>query len=144
MSNVKLDVYLYFRGQCQEAMEFYKNIFGGELETSPYANIPGGVPGISDDPTKQDWLMHAKLDGGDITLMGSDTVQASEQSAKVELALGGSDEARLRDIFGKLSEGGTVRSDLKKEAWGDIFGALTDKYNITWMVNITTSDPGVV
>jgi PhnB protein len=78
------------------------------------------------------------LDGGDIKLMGSDTLEASPEAKKIDLSLGGTDEARLREVFAKLGEGGTVRSELKKEFWGDTFGSLVDKYNISWMVNITT------
>ncbi|HVI60624.1 MAG TPA: VOC family protein [Candidatus Saccharimonadales bacterium] len=133
MSDVSLDVYLFFKGQCKEAMEFYKDIFGGELTMQTYADAPG----MSDDASKKDWVMHARLEGGDIKLMASDTDKASPQAAKVDLTLGGTDEARLREIFGKLSKDGKVNSPLKKEFWGDTFGSLTDKYNINWMMNIT-------
>lgn len=137
MSDVKLDVYLYFKGQAREAMEFYKDIFGGELTVQTYAEVPGMVPGDGGEATK-DWLMHARLEGGDIKLMASDTQKASPAAAKVDLSLGGSDDARLREIFGQLSAGGKVNSPLKKEFWGDTFGSLTDKYGVNWMVNITT------
>jgi PhnB protein len=133
MSDIMLDVYLYFKGDCREAMEFYKGIFGGELTVQTYADVPGMEPKES----MKDWLMHARLEGGDIKLMASDTEQASPVTAKIELSLGGTNETRLREIFGKLSEGGEVKAELKKEFWGDIFGSLTDKYNINWMVNIT-------
>lgn len=134
MSDINLDVYLYFKGQCQEAMEFYKGIFGGELTTQTYADVPG----MGDDPAKKDWLMHARLDAGDIKLMASDTDKASPTAAKVDLSLGGTDtnEARMREIFKKLGEGGKVHSELKKEFWGDTFGSLTDKYGVNWMMNI--------
>jgi PhnB protein len=137
MSNVMLDVYLYFDGNCREAMEFYKSIFGGELTVQTYADVPGS--GMDDDGSKKDWLMHARLEGGDIKLMASDTQRASAAATKIDLSLGGTDEARLREIFDKLSAGGEVKSALKKEFWGDIFGSLTDKYNINWMVNITAA-----
>jgi len=135
MSDVMLDVYLFFNGNCREAMEFYKAVFGGELTVQTYGDVPGA--GMDEDGSKKDWLMHARLEGGDIKLMASDTKQASPAAAKIDLSLGGTDEARLREIFGKLSEGGEVKSELKKEFWGDTFGSLTDKYNINWMVNIT-------
>jgi PhnB protein len=132
MSDVTLDVYLYFKGQCREAMEFYKDIFGGELTVQTYADVPG----MSDDESTKDWLMHARLEGGDIKLMASDTKKASSTASKVDLSLGGTDETRLREIFGKLSVDGKVNSPLKKEFWGDVFGSLTDKYGVNWMMNI--------
>lgn len=132
MGDVSLEVYLYFKGQCREAMEFYKDVFGGELSVQTY----GEVPDMSQDESKKDWIMHATLQGGDIKLMASDTEKASPAAAKIDLSLGGADDAKLRRIFDKLSAGGKVNSPLHKEFWGDIFGSVTDKFGITWMVVI--------
>ncbi len=129
MSEVELAPYLYFQGKAHEAMEFYKGVFGGQLSTRSRAEV-----GMKDDHA--DWLIHARLDGGDATLMASDTEQASPEAKKIELSLMGSDEARLREIFEQLSAGGRVDSPLKKEFWGDTFGKLTDKFGVIWMVNI--------
>ena len=133
MSDITLHPYIYFRGQAREAMDFYKNVFGGELNIMTY----GDAPGMDADEAKKDWAMHIRMSGGDVTLFASDTDQASPAAAKIELALGGDDETHLREIFGKLSEGGEIKMPLKKESWGDIFGSLRDKYGVEWMVNIT-------
>ena len=129
MSDIKLDPYLYFKGQAREAMEFYRAVFGGELSMQSRAEV-----GMKDD--QPDWLIHCRLGGGDARLMASDTEQASAEARKIELSLMGDDERRLREIFQKLSEGGSVESPLKKEFWGDTFGKLTDRYGVIWMVNI--------
>jgi PhnB protein len=84
-------------------------------------------------------VMHAALTGGDVELFSSDSGQASENAAKIELSLSGDDEEKLTSFFNKLSEGGKIKSALKKEAWGDTFGQFTDKYNIDWMVNINAT-----
>ena len=134
MGKINLDAYIFFRGNCREAMEFYKDVFGGELTMQTHGEAMG-------DQAEADWrdkIMHASLEGGDIKLMASDTKKASEKAAKITLSLGGEDEARLGEIFNKLSAGGEVFQPLKKQFWGDIFGQLTDKYGIEWMVNITT------
>lgn len=132
MSAITVNPYLFFRGNAGEAMEFYKNIFGGELDGMTYdaskVPTPEGLTGES-------W-MHIGLDGGDVILMASDTAEASEKSAKITISLGGDDEEKLTNFFNKLSEGVEVQYPLKKESWGDVFGALTDKYGIEWMVNI--------
>lgn len=133
MSDTELVPYLFFKGNAREAMEFYKGIFGGELTVQVYSEVPE----MAEDKSMNDWLMHASLEGGEIKLMGSDTPKASERAAKIELSVGGSDEAKLREIFGSLSADGQIKSPLKKEFWGDTFGQLTDKYGIDWMVNIT-------
>ena len=129
MSDIKLNPYLFFKGQAREAMEFYRTVFGGELSMQSRAEV-----GMKDD--QPDWLIHCRLEGGDARLMASDTEQASAEARKIELSLMGDDERRLREIFAKLSAGGSVDSPLKKEFWGDTFGKLTDRYGVIWMVNI--------
>lgn len=133
MSNVNVEPYLFFKGNAREAMDFYKSIFGGEIEGMTYtaSNIPA-PEGLSGDS----W-MHMSLNGGDVNLMASDTAEASEKSAKISISLGGDDEEKLTRFFNGLSEGVEVQYPLKKEFWGDTFGSLTDKYGIEWMVNIS-------
>jgi len=132
MSDIKLYPYLFFRGQAREAMEFYQGAFGGELYMQSRAEA-----GMKDD--HPDWLIHCRLEGGAAGLMASDTEQASVEAKKIELSLMGDDERRLREIFEKLSAGGSVDSPLKKEFWGDTFGKLTDRYGVNWMVNISST-----
>ncbi len=137
MPDVSLEPYLFFSGNAKEAMEFYKAVFGGELETTD-AN-----PEQMGDMPNKDWfkgkLMHASLKGP-VNIMASDSPTASEKAAKIELSLGGSDESAMRKIFDKLSEGGNVKMPLAKQFWGDIYGQLTDKYDIDWMMNIGSAE----
>jgi glycine/D-amino acid oxidase-like deaminating enzyme/uncharacterized glyoxalase superfamily protein PhnB len=134
MANIKLNPYIFFKGNCREAMEFYKAIFGGELTTQAYEDVPTDFPGKD---AMKGQLMHAALTGGDIELMGSDTQEASTQAAKVTISLSGDEAEKLTAFFDKLSEGVEVQYPLKKEYWGDTFGSLTDKYGVDWMVNIS-------
>jgi PhnB protein len=131
--SVKLHPYLFFNDTAREAMEFYKQTFGGELSITTFDQMPS--PDMPEELKGK--VMHAALTGGDAELFASDSRLASEKATKIELSLSGDDEPKLRGFFEKLSEGGNVKSPLKKEAWGDTFGQLTDKYNIDWMVNIT-------
>ena len=135
MANVNLDPYIFFNGTCQEAMEFYKGIFGGELSMSSYDDVPGDTPeGLEGK------LMHAKLDGP-VTLMASDTTKADTHGhGKIHLSLSGDDEDALKKMFEALSEGGEVRDSLKKQVWGDEFGTLVDRFGVNWMVNIVSAE----
>ena len=130
MSNVSLEAYLFFKGNCREAMEFYKGVFGGELVMNTYETTG------TTDPSKKDWIIHANLSGGDAKLMASDSEEASNKAAKVELSLGGTDEAKMRKIFDALSDGGNVKMPLEKQFWGDVYGTFTDKFGIDWSMNI--------
>jgi PhnB protein len=132
MPNLKLEPYLFFPGNCREAMEFYKGIFGGELNIQSMDDIPGPKPENSAGK-----VMHAQLDGGVINLMGSDSSREEPYpQSSISLSIGGSDEELITSIFNKLSQGGKNISPIKKEMWGDLFGSLTDKFGVDWMVNI--------
>jgi PhnB protein len=132
MSEITLEPYLFFKGNAKEAMEFYKSVFGGELEVSTMADSPKEAQMPGANPTD---VMHASLKGP-VNLMASDSTMASDKTAKVELSLGGTDEAQMRKIFEALAAGGKVRMPLEKQFWGDLFGNLTDKYSVDWMMNI--------
>ncbi len=132
---VNLDPYLFFKGNAKEAIGYYKNIFGGNVDITEYPEDEGGSADGGEEMKGK--VMHGLLSGGDVRLMFSDSTQASDKAAKIELSLTGEDSAKLTELFKKLSEGGSVRVPLEKAPWGDIFGMLTDKYNIAWMVNIT-------
>ena len=134
MSDVELSPYIFFKGNAREAMEFYKDAFGGELDISTIDEAPAGTPTMPG--TKPSDVMHASLRGGAVAVLASDSPNASAQTAKVELSLDGKDEAKLRTIFDKLSEGGKVKMPLKDQFWGATFGSLTDKFGVEWMVNI--------
>src|SRR5579862_569949 len=136
MANISVEPYLFFKGNAKEAMEFYKSVFGGELTMSTLGESPREtLEQMKVDESRYGEIMHASLKGP-VNLMGSDSQAASEHSAKVELSLGGTDEAQMKQIFDKLAEGGTVRTPLAKQFWGDTFGMLTDKYGVDWMMNI--------
>jgi PhnB protein len=89
-------------------------------------------------PSEQkDLVINATLDTGEFTLRASDHDDATPTAQpRVALSLVGTDEPRLRKIYDELSAGGTQDSPLQKEFWGDIFGALTDKFGISWQVDI--------
>lgn len=132
MDKVSFEPYLFFMGNCKEAMEFYKDIFGGELMMQTYDEMPN-----EKSEKMKGKIMHASLSGGMADLMASDSDRAEKFGESfISLSLAGSDEEKLRDIFKKLSEGGKVISDLKKEFWGDIFGNVEDKFGVDWMINI--------
>ena len=133
---MKLEAYLFFPGNAEEAMNFYKGIFGGELSLTRKAEID---PSASE--SDKNLLVNGSLDTGSFTLRASDRSDATNDvQTRIELTLVGGDESSLRTIFDRLSKGGTVKAPLEKMFWGDIFGALIDRFGIGWQVNITAGN----
>jgi len=139
MGKTLIAPYIFFKGNAREAMEFYKGIFGGELSIQTMGEVPEEVRQQAGNPDKAN-VMHAKLETGDIILYASDSAKASDKAAKISLSIMGDDEAKLRQIFDNLSQGGSVFMPLSKQFWGDTFGSLTDMYGVEWMVNISSGE----
>jgi PhnB protein len=143
MTKINLNPYLFFGGNCREAMEFYKEIFGGELQMTTFGEGPAGAhadPKANSEEMKSK-IMHARL-VGDITILASDNPHNTEttDTGQFSLSLEGSDENLLKSYFDKLSEEGKVTTPLVKQFWGAVFGMVKDKFGINWMVNITPID----
>ena len=143
MPAVKLNPHLFFGGNCQEAMEFYKRVFGGELVLVPFGE---GPPDAHKDPKAnteemKSKIMYAKL-SGDIVLLASDNPHNTEakNTGQFGLSLEGSDETLLSGYFEKLAETGQITAPLIRQFWGDIFGMVTDSYGVQWMVTITAGN----
>ena len=132
----RLNPYLGFRDTAKEAMDFYHSVFGGELTSNTFAEFQA-----SEDPAEQDKIMHSMLstDSG-FVLMAADTPNSMDYTPGTNLSISlsgdAADEAELRSYWDKLSDGATVTAPLEKAPWGDIFGMCTDKFGISWLVNI--------
>jgi PhnB protein len=138
MDEIEVAPYIFFQGDCAEAMAFYKNIFGGELDVTAYDDLPPDVlKNIPNVEAMKGKLMNAALSGGLMVIRGADTEEASAEAKKVMLCLTNSDEAKMRKIYEGLSEGAKESSGLEKQFWGDLFGTVQDKFGVEWMVDVT-------
>jgi PhnB protein len=130
-----LNPYLSFRDNAREAMEFYKTVFGGKLEMQTFKEFHA-----SQDPSEDNKIMHAMLaaDNG-IVFMAADTPNSMEYriGTNMSMSLSGDNEHELRGYYEKLSAGGTIGMPLEKAPWGDMFGMFTDKFGVSWLVNIS-------
>ena len=127
----QVQAYLGFTDNCKEAMEFYQQMFGGNLEIMTVAQSPVAAQ----MPARlQDKVLHAALTSGALTLLGSDMVHDVTRSQSVTLALqcGSAEEAET--YFHKLSAGGTVTHPLGPSFWGGSFGQLADRFGVYWML----------
>lgn len=130
----KLNPYLNFRDNTREAMEFYRTVFGGKLNLATFKDYHA-----SQDPSEDNKIMHSVLEADNgIAFMASDTPNSMEYrpGTNMSMSLSGDNEAELTGYFQKLSAGGAVTMPLEKAPWGDMFGMCTDKFGISWLVNI--------
>lgn len=129
----RLNPYLTLPGTARQAAEFYRDVFGGELSVMTF-----GEAGAADAP-HADQVMHAQLESSNgYTLMLSDTPPGTEHTRGNDMAvsLSGDDADELRRNWDALSDGGQVQVPLEQQMWGDVFGMCTDRFGVSWMVNI--------
>ena len=128
-----LNPYISFDGNAREAMETYRDIFGGDLTISTFGEF-----GQADSPIA-DKVMHGQLTAPNgMVLMAADNPPDTkyEPGNTISISLSGTDGDELRGYWSKLVEGGQVSVPLEKQMWGDEFGMCTDRFGIGWMVNI--------
>ncbi len=129
----QINAYIGFKGQCREAMTFYQECLGGELflqaiGDSPIKNqFPAGI---------ENEILHSALTKGPLLLMGTDCVGPGgyTKGNNVALSLNCSSEDEINTFYSKLSAGGVIIDALKEQFWGDMFGVLSDKFGINWML----------
>jgi PhnB protein len=129
---MRLNAYLHFGGNAEEALNFYKNILKGNIfSITRYGESPM--------PVDEDWknkIMHARLEFDDSLLFISDGPKGySSSHGNISLSLETSNVQHGEDVFNKLAEGGQVVMPMADQFWGARFGMTTDKYGIMWMVN---------
>jgi PhnB protein len=133
---MRIEPYLFFPGNAEEALAFYQGIFGGEVV---YAMRYGEAP-PDHHPTPPEMngkIMHATFTSGQITLMAADSMnqQPGTVAERVALSIALADPEEGRRIFDALAAGGTILAGYEKQFWGATFGMVTDRYGIDWMVN---------
>lgn len=136
-----LNPYISFKTEAAEALEFYRSVLGGTVETTTFESM-GDAMGPLDEETKK-LVMHGSLTLDDgLVLMASDTPPGMDHvapSAGVTVAMTSADIAdqpRFADYFAKLSEGGTIGMPFEQAPWGDHFGQFDDKFGVSWMFDV--------
>jgi PhnB protein len=131
----QLDPYLFFDGNCAEAMRFYERTLGGKIEMMmTHAQSPMAAQAV---PANADRILHACLEFDGQRLMASDTMagEAYGGMKNVSLSLLYPTVADARRVFDALAAGGQVTMPMEKTFWAEAFGMLVDRYGTSWMVS---------
>lgn len=131
--------YLNFNGNCEEAFNFYKSVFGGAFT---YIGKFGEMPPSDEFSTSEadkNKVMHVSLPIGSSVLMGSDNGEQYEamfvKGNNFSVSINADNREEADKLFKRLSEGGQATMPMSDTFWGAYFGMFTDKFGINWMVN---------
>lgn len=131
---MKIHSYLTFNGNCREAMKFYQECLGGDLE---FQTI-GDSPLAQQMPDKmKSCILHSTLNNGTLLLMASDMVDDNglQKGNSVSLALQCNSETELKNCYQKLAVGGTQNHPVEVTPFGMHLGDLTDQFGNHWILN---------
>jgi PhnB protein len=132
---MQMNVHLNFQGNCAEAFDFYKQVFGvGDVITMRYADAPEGSPVPPDWKNK---IMHTSIPLGPGLLMGCDAPPG--ESAPIggfQISVESNDKTEAKRIYEAIKEGGTVKMPMGATFWSPLFGMCTDRFGVAWMVGV--------
>jgi len=133
-----VQTYLFFNGNCEQAVEFYHKAIGAEVEMmmrfkdSPEPHPPGMLA-----PGWENKVMHSSFRVGQTVVMASDGCGSDSAGFHgFSMSISVKTEADADKAFAALSEGGKVTMPLTKTFWSPRFGMLEDRFGIGWMVSV--------
>jgi len=129
-----ITAYLFFNGNCAEALAFYEKAVGAVRgETHTYGGMPGAEKHVPAD--KHDQIMNASFHIGDSLLMASDAIMGEPTiPGGFSICINATSVEEAQKVFAGLSEGGTVTMALGKTFFSECYGQLVDRFGIAWMV----------
>ena len=143
----RVNVYLTFNGNCEEAFNFYKSVFGGDF---PYMGRFGEMPSSEQNQVSAEHanrIMHVSLPvSKETVIMGSDTAgewaNDFKQGNNFSISINADSRDEADRLFSGLSADGVIVMPMNQTFWGDYFGMFTDKFGVNWMVSFDTRSEG--
>lgn len=129
--------YLNFKGNAEEAFNFYQSVFGGELSIVRFKDLEDNMGATGDELNK---IANVTLPiGAETLLLGSDALgtwgESFQRGNDFYINLEPENPEEAKQLFEKLSEGGQIEMPLQKTEWAEYFGMCSDPFGIRWMVN---------
>lgn len=126
--------YLFFNGQCRDAIAFYLDVFGGEVEFQ--MNVAEAPPEFEAPADRQDWIMHASINFGGGAIMMSDNIfGASDAMAGCSVSMAFATPEEAKAAFDKLAASGEATMAFAPTFWSAGFGTVTDQFGVLWMID---------
>ncbi|SFJ42572.1 PhnB protein [Halobacillus dabanensis] len=127
--------YFTFNGEAKDALNYYKEIFDGEiLSIQTFGEADFETP-----PEMDDRIMHAQFKKEALFFMISDSFldQTIEKGSNISLALELDSADEIHTYYNRLKENGTVHMELQDTFWGAMFAKVEDSFGVTWDLNFT-------
>jgi PhnB protein len=140
------NIYLTFDGNCREAFDFYRSVFGTDYEfVGTFSEMPAqeGMPPMNEETGKR--IMHMSLPVDDGTrIMGSDNFPGMSppliQGNNFSIMISADSKEKADEYFTKLAQGGEEEMPMQDTFWGSYFGSLKDRYGIAWMISFSLEE----
>ncbi len=132
---MELKNYLFFSGRCEEALAFYEIHLGARVQfLMRFNESPVPIPAGVLQPGFENKVMHAQLSLGDTQVYASDGCDDKTSFSGFSLALTLNSQAEAERLFAVLAEDGKVIMPLAPIFWSPLYGQVTDKFGIAWML----------
>lgn len=136
--SIQTTTHLNFRGEARAALEFYQRAFGGRLTVVTYADMGNG-----DDPATADYVVWGQVESdAGFRVMAYDVYSFLEWEQGKDpffVSVRGTDVDELQASWDVLAEGATVRQPLAPSQWAPLYGQLTDRFGVTWVLDIAVA-----
>lgn len=137
-----VNIHLTFGGNCKEAFDFYRSVFGGDFE---YVGTWGSMrqqpdtPAVSEHETNK--IMHITLPiSKETRLMGSDNLEAFGGTVVMgnnfAILVKADSKNEADKLFDRLADPGDVLLPMERVFWGSYYGIVKDQFGITWKISV--------
>jgi PhnB protein len=134
--NMSIQVYLYFNGNCRDALEFYEKAFETEKpKIMLYGEAPASGFPMTDDLKKLVLNASITIKGSEIMMSDVPPGKPFTNGDNFSLTVMSDDKNDIRTMFDRIKDGGEVQMELQETFWSKLYGSATDKFGISWQLN---------
>lgn len=139
---MSVEAYLYFNGNCREAVEFYSEVFGTEKPKFMQYGDPPPNPEFPIPEEAKNLILHSTIQVAGSNIMFSDFFPGMpyHPGNNISLTVVSDCADDIKAYFNKLSENGVVTMELQETFWSKSYGQVTDKYGIQWQLSYSSEE----
>jgi PhnB protein len=139
--SVTTTTHLNFQGEARAALDYYQSVFGGRLAAVTYEDM-----GNVQNENEADWVVWGEVAGGNgFHVMAYDVpshLPWNQGSNSFFVSVRGDDTNEVNTLWQKLVEGSTVVQPLGSSQWAPLYGMLTDRFGVTWVLDVAAPYEG--